>query len=228
MKAIKKTRKIATICSHTEQTDQAAKPPEQAPEGDNPPPAEAANPPPEEAPPAETALPAEPPKDPPPPENPPPDAAPAAAADANAGNLARPKDVEEVHVIYHHPPEYGYRYGYGGHWNNYYNVQGLQQGPAPMINTNVQGIHEQNPTNNTNVQGLHQELPPPVYATHRYNTYKPAPYITEYEYIRSPPWQTHYGRMDHYGEDYHRNVNNSNGNITSMFSDENPNACRIV
>lgn len=233
MKAIKKTRKIATICSHTEPTDPATKPPEQAPEGGGPPPAEAANPPPAEAPQAEAAPPAEPPKDPPPPENPPPEATPApAAADANAGNPARPKDVEEVHVIYHHPPEYGYRYGYGhrfgGHWNNYSNVQGLQQEPPPTVYTNVQGVHhEPPPTMYTNVQGLHHEPPPPVYVTHRYNTYKPPPYITEYEYIRSPPRHAHYSRMDRYSEDY-RNVNNSNGNITSMFSDENPNACRIV
>ncbi|KAM3755630.1 hypothetical protein ACB098_02G053600 [Castanea mollissima] len=209
VKAIKKTRKIATICSHTEPTEPPAPPTEQAPEGAGPPP-DTAKPPPPDAP---TSGPSEPPKEPPPPpENPQPDTAPPPpppppmAPESNTGQPAQNpsvlKDVGQVHVIHHHQPDYGYRYGYdhsyGGHWQKYHNGQGLPQEPPP----------------------------PPVYVTHSYNTYKPSPYVTEYEYVRSPPQQLHYSRMD-YSEDYHSS-NNGNGNITSMFSDENPNACRIM
>ncbi|KAB1213920.1 Heavy metal-associated isoprenylated plant protein 26 [Morella rubra] len=208
VKAIKKTRKIATICSHTEQAEPPAPPTEQAPkEGEGPPP-DAPNPPPPEAPPAEAGPPAEPPKDlPPPPENPPAETTPPPMAPDNntsqaAHNPSGPKDVGEVHVVYHHPPDHGYRYGYGhsygGHWPKYQNHQGLPQEP-----------------------------PQPMYVTHSYNTYKPSPYVTEYEYVRSPPRQTNYSRMDRYSEDYHHG-NTSNGNITSIFSDENPNACSIM
>lgn len=214
VKAIKKTRKVATICAHIEPTDQAAQPSEQAPAEAGTPEPDTVNPPPTEASPS---PPAEPPKDPPPPENPlppenppPPETKPSPmATDTNAGKptgpSSRPTDVEEVHVIYHHPPDYRYRYGYshayGGHGNNYHNGQGSRNEPPP----------------------------PPIYATHNYNTYRPSPYVTEYEYVRSPPQYTHYSRMDHYSEDYHSSsIRNNNGNITSIFSDENPNACRIV
>lgn len=218
IKAIRKTRKIATICSHSEPTEAAAQPTEQAqqaPEGGTPPPPEASdakNPPPAEAPPAEAAPPVEPPKEPPQPENPPPEekTSPSqspVAADTKASQPANPpgaKDVGEVHVIYHHPPDYGYRHWYGhsygtGHWNRHPNSQGFP--PEP---------------------------PQPTYVTHSYNTYRPSPYVTEYEYIQSPPQHTLHSRMNHYNEDYHDNNRSNNGNITSMFSDENPNACRIV
>ncbi|XP_062150330.1 early nodule-specific protein 2-like [Alnus glutinosa] len=219
LKAIKKTRKVVTICSHTEPTEPPAQPPEQAPDGGAPAAPDAANPPPTEAPPTEAAPPppAEPPKDPPPPppqETTPPPMAPDGNTSQPAHNPSGQKDVGEVHVIYHHPPDYGYRYGYGhshgGHWPKHHNGQGLPQEP-----------------------------PQPISVTHSYNTYKPStyvteykhvhspPYVAEYEYVRSPPQQTYYSRMDRYSEDYH-NGNNGNGNITSMFSDENPNACRIM
>ena len=216
IKAIRKTRKIATICSHSEPSDPAAqtteKPPEQAPEGGAPPPpvSDQANPPTAEAPPAETAAStAEPPKDPPQPENPPPpgENPSPVAEETNANQPQRPpgpKDSGEVHVIYHHPPDYGYRYAYGhnygGNWNRH-----------PIS------------------QGVPQAAPKPIYVTHSYNTYRPSPNVTEYEYLRPPPpHHTIYSRMDHYNEDYHDNSRSNNGNITSMFSDENPNACRIM
>ncbi|XP_038721338.1 heavy metal-associated isoprenylated plant protein 35-like isoform X2 [Tripterygium wilfordii] len=202
LKAIRKTRKTATICSHTE-PEPATPPTEQPLNGDAEPlPApEGTNSPAADAPPA-----AEPPQ----PENPPPDAAQAPppspiANDTNAAQPTQPtgpNDVGEAHVIYRlPPPDYGYRYGYShGYvrpWNKY---------PSG--------------------QGLPPESSQPLYVTHSYNTYKPSPYVTEYEYIRSPPRYTYYSRRDHYNEDYHRS--SSNGNITSMFSDENPNACTIV
>ncbi|XP_059647471.1 heavy metal-associated isoprenylated plant protein 36-like [Cornus florida] len=212
IKALKKARKMATICSHTEPTEQPAQPTEPAPENGAPAPEAANQPPAEPAPPAETAPPTEaaPPKDPLPPENLPPEVMPSSVANANpasqAAQSSRPKDVEEVHVIYHHPPDYGYRFGppqsyhhgYGRQLNNYPNGPGIRYEPTP-----------------------------PAYVTHSYNSYKPSPYVTEYEYIRSPPRYTHYSRPEHYSEVYHSS-NNGNGNITSMFSDENPNACRIV
>lgn len=224
IKAIKKTRKIATICSHTEVPEPAPPQTEQAAEGGSSsqqapaPEAAPSNPPATEAPPpADAAPPAEQSKDPPPPENPPQEPTPPPpTTDTNAGQPAqpsRPKEIEEVHVVYHHPPDYGYGYSYGhgysSYWDKYKNGQGPQQ-PAP-----------------------------PVYVTHSYNTYNPSPYVTEYEYIRPPPQYTNHTRiepsygnrvMDRYNEEpvYYVNGNNGNGNVTSIFSDENPNACRIV
>ncbi|XP_077218785.1 uncharacterized protein LOC143852978 [Tasmannia lanceolata] len=189
IKAIKKTRKIATICSHTEATDTQAP----APNVDPPAP-EAANPPPAETPPAKPAPPAEPTKEPPPPqENPAPEVTPSPiATDTNASQPAgpsEPKDVAEVHIIHHHP------HGYSEHWNKY-----------------------------SSINGFRHEAPPHV--IHSYNTYKPSAYISEYGNVRSPPRNFLY-RTEHYTDDYH-NRGNGDGNITSMFSDENPNACRIV
>ncbi|KAF8392639.1 hypothetical protein HHK36_022988 [Tetracentron sinense] len=207
IKAIKKTRKRATICAHTVQTEPAVQSTEPEAALENGLPASNATNLPTESPPAEAAPPVEPPKDPPPPENPPLGVAQSSVAIETTGGHTHhpfgPKDVEEVHVVYRHPPDYnyGYSYGhsYGGNWNNYPNSHGFQHQP-----------------------------PPPVYVTHSYNTYKPSHYISEYE---PPPQQIHYSRPEHYySEDYHNHSNgNSNGNnITSMFSDENPNACRIV
>lgn len=223
VKAIRKTRKTATICSHTEQPDPAAQPSDQKPENGAPP-QEAANPPPPQAPPTESAPPAEPPQDQPPappPENPsPPQENPQPGANGDATNKqpqdCKPpqKDVGEVHGIYHHPHDYGYRYRYhnyeyrdsNSHWYKYPRSHGFRnEQPEP--------------------QG------PPVYVTHSYSTYKPSPYVTEYEYIGSPPCFSHYRRTDqyYYGEDYRSgNPSNGNGNIMSVFSDENPNACKIM
>ncbi|KAH0993004.1 hypothetical protein GBA52_004487 [Prunus armeniaca] len=191
VKAIKKTRKIATICSHTEQQTEPAPPP------------------------TEQEAPEEPPKESPPPELPTPEAAPV-AAEANPGHQMHhpPRDVGEVHTIYHHPPDYGYRYGhsqgYTGYWNRYHNSQGHPQEPTPIP------------------MGPTPTPTPPVYVTHSYNTYRPSPYVTEYEYIQPPPQPAHLSRMNYYNEEHHINVSNSNGNITSIFSDENPNACAVM
>ncbi|XP_044486032.1 leucine-rich repeat extensin-like protein 3 isoform X2 [Mangifera indica] len=229
MKAIKKTRKIATICSRSEVAESSNQPPVQPQEGScGGPTPEAANPPPPPPeganPPAEAAKPPEPPKDqapppptsenpPPPPENlpPPPEVHPSPiATETNTSQKAGPsgpKDIGEVHVIHHHPPDYTYGYGYApsysGHWNRYNNGQRFQQA-APQD-------------------------PQPIYVTHSYNTYKPSPYVTEYEYVRSPPRCVNYSQVDHYNEDYHNNNSyHNNGIITSMFSNEYPNACRIM
>ncbi|KAJ4722092.1 Heavy metal-associated isoprenylated plant protein [Melia azedarach] len=271
VKAIRKTRKLATICSHVEQTEPSNQPTEQAPAEGGASPNDAANPPPPEPPAAEPPQPEEPPKDmpppeipappenppPPPPQNPPPpEVKPSPiAAHANTNQAAGPsgsKDIGEVHIIHHHPPDYGYRYGYGhssysGQWNKY---QGFpHEVPQAHRYLNVQEFAHEAPQAHrySNVQGFPQEAPQvqgpqtkPIYVTHSYSTYKPSPYVTEYEYVRSPPPRyAHYRRMDHYSEDYHNSIayyntsdgngnGNGNGNITSIFSDENPNACRIM
>ncbi|XP_027339299.1 early nodulin-75-like [Abrus precatorius] len=204
VKAIKKTRKIATICNiePTESPSQlpelsSSQPKEPEPEG-NAQPSEATQPQPTETPPVQAGPQEEPPKDTSPHEQPPHETTPSPThtpAEDNPNQQSpstpRTKDVGEVHVIYHNPPNHGNRFGpahnFVGHWGQRYH----------------------------NIPTFLQEPPQPVYVTHSYNTYRPSPYVTEYEYARSPPRHTHY-------------YQNGNGNITSMFSDENPNACRIV
>ena len=207
VKAIKKTRKNAIICSHFEPTESSSQPAEplsqpteQAPEGNAPPAAPDATEQPAEALPAE----AEPPKDQPPEQLPPEPIPPPNPTDNNssqqAQNIPGAKDVGEVHVIHHLPPTYGTRYGFGHGY-----VENWDRGH--------------------NSPEFLQETRPPVYVTHSYNTYRPSPYVTEYEYVRSSSRHTHYSFMEHYySGDYH---SGNNGNITSMFSDENPNACTI-
>lgn len=90
-----------------------------------------------------------------------------------------------------------------------------------------------------------QPQPQPVYVTHSYNTYKPSPYVTEYHDYgrpRSPPPQPQYRYYSQprnyqfadreycysYPHHYQGSGASSNGNIASFFSDENPNACRIM
>ncbi|KAK4800514.1 hypothetical protein SAY86_021001 [Trapa natans] len=264
VKAIKKTRKTATICSHTEPPDPAAQPPEQSPEGGAPP-SDSANPPPQEAPPIE------PPKDAaaPPPESSPPSPAehpnsqpdnnkreghpsqdghqPPAPPPAGHQPPSRPNDVGEGHVFYHHPPppEYGYGYGYGrnfigDHWYvSYPRGQEFQQEywqPPPV--QHAAPLQPPPP----------QPQPQSAYVTHSYNTYRPSPYVTEYHDYgrpRSPPPQPQYRYYSpprnyqlaadqeynyyNYPHHYHGGDGGSNnGNVASFFSDENPNACRIM
>ena len=170
VRAIKKTRKIATICSHTDPAAPTPPPPEPAP-----PAADAAPPPPE--PPTEQP---EPPKDPPPPETPEPE-------------VVKPSPEPEVHMVHHDPHNYVHK----EHWNHEY----------PSVQA-------------------------PVYVTHSYNSYQPSQTMSDYRYLRSPPRSTYYGGADHQAYNdgyYHNNRGGRDGNqVSSMFSDENPNACRIV
>ncbi|CAI9779741.1 unnamed protein product [Fraxinus pennsylvanica] len=187
VKAIKRTRKNAIICSQTEPPDD--QPP---PDGGAPPP-ESSNPPPE---PDENTS-AEQPKDSPPPESKP-------SPDEAADQTSRPKGVEEAHVINHSPPEHGSGYG-GGRCNVAY--------PCGGSGTGFRG-----------------EPPQPIYVAHSYNTHRPSTYVTEYANFRPPPaGYSFYGRPYNYREDFRAgNYGSGNINITSMFSDENPNACTIV
>ncbi|KAK4388408.1 Heavy metal-associated isoprenylated plant protein 23 [Sesamum angolense] len=237
VKAIKKTRKTAIICSHTEQSDEPAQPtPEPAPEnstpegsGEAPPPTESTNPQ-SEQPPTEAAPPAEAQKEPPTPpaqpENPPTEAKPSQEPDndppSQSSQPSKPKEHEEIHVIYHHPPDYGSRYAYPHYvpndnsrqWNAY------PTGPGFRVEPPQPPQPPQSP-----------QPPQPVYVTHSYNTYRPSPYTTEYAYPQSPPGYSYYSRPDNYNQVYYNGSNsngNGNGNITSIFSEENPNACTIV
>ncbi|OWM88133.1 hypothetical protein CDL15_Pgr016706 [Punica granatum] len=276
VKAIKKTRKNAIICSHTEPPDPAAQPPEQPPEGGAPP-ADAANTPPQDAPPAE------PPSDAPHPDNQPP--APQNPTqpepDKKEGQLSQdgqpppppppagqsptgPKDVGEVHVVYHHPlpPDYGYRYGYGRNfgsdrwYGNYPRGHEIHQELPPTVHPLTPTQSHPHPPSRTPSQSTPPLQPPPpqpqptppqpqpIYVTHSYNTHKPSPYVTEYhDYVQPPPpqpqYRYYYGptRHDQFPEDYYNypyqyqgssSSGSSNGNIASFFSDENPNACRIM
>ncbi|KAK6161068.1 hypothetical protein DH2020_004449 [Rehmannia glutinosa] len=164
IKAIKKTRKRAIICLHTEQqSDEPAQPTEPTPEGGEAPPPEPTTQPPEPTQ-TEATSPAE-----PPPENPPPEPM-TSSESANATTTqseqpSKPKEPEEIHVVHHHPPDYGYRYyaygpnfqqGYNGQFNAYHGGPGFREEPP--------------------------QPPQPVYVTHSYNTYKPSPYVTEYAY----------------------------------------------
>ncbi|CAA3025622.1 heavy metal-associated isoprenylated plant 35-like [Olea europaea subsp. europaea] len=179
-KAIKKTRKTAIICSHSETSDD--QPSEPAPDGGAP---ESTN-----QPTAEAAPQAEAPKESPLPENPPSEAA--NGTPTNQPPL-QPKVIEEIHVIHHHAPD-GCGYGYGEQGNQHGRVEQSQ--------------------------------------AHSYNAYKPTPYVTDYAYINrlSPPAHSQYYNRpaDQYTYTNEENRAGSNGNITSIFSDENPNACRIV
>ncbi|KAI3948261.1 hypothetical protein MKX01_014860 [Papaver californicum] len=206
VKAIKKTKKIAIVCSHTEPTKSTEPPTE-------PPPPEAAaahdattsptEPPPDE----NSPPPPEPPKDPPPPENPtPPENKEPEMPTPPPATLEippQPRDLEQIHVIHHHHPQDN-RYAYSGfrndcgHWQSY----------PHELRTNQ-----------------------PMYATHSYNNYTPSPYVSGYyQSARSPPQPTGYRMEQHHNGEY-GNYNSTNGNennITSIFSDENPNACTIV
>lgn len=75
----------------------------------------------------------------------------------------------------------------------------------------------------------HQFLREPPYSvTHSYNTYRPSPYISTYGYLPSPPQEMIYHTFEAYGDGFHQNQGSDGNQITSMLSDENPNACRIV
>ncbi|MQM03117.1 hypothetical protein Taro_035900 [Colocasia esculenta] len=220
LRAIKKTRKIATICSHTEPgAPEQAPPAEPAPAagGDPPaPPADAADQPPAEAPPAEApaAPPAEQTQEPPAPQEdaageakrPSPEAAGAAAVATNQPEdlPADAKDVGEIHTIHrHYHPHHGV---YQDHWPGDYHPHGGYGSGGQLY-----------------------EAPNYLSVIHSYSRHRPATHVSEYGYLQPPPQSVRYAVVEPYSEvDYYRSGRSSEGNnITSMFSDENPNACTI-
>ncbi|KAL3820145.1 hypothetical protein ACJIZ3_006050 [Penstemon smallii] len=120
------------------------------------------------------------------------------------------------------------------------------QPPQPHGHNHQQGYEGQS-SGYPSGPGFRGESAQPVYVSHNYNTYKPSPYVTEYAYSRPPPSYyaprsppnyyayprsppsnySHYSRPDNFNQDYYSG-NHGNGNITSMFSEENPNACKIM
>ncbi|XP_008795807.2 heavy metal-associated isoprenylated plant protein 5-like [Phoenix dactylifera] len=194
VKAIKKTGKIATICSHTEQVEPSGSeqppPSTEAAASSNPPSTEAADQPPSMAPPA---PPGEPPQEAPPEETKAPEINP--SPEAKDATPTEPRDVEEIHMVHHYPQSYIYR----EHWNQY-------------------------PTSGHEIR--HEA---PYHDTHSYSSYRPSPYVTGYGHLQSPPQDIRYSGAEAHHDGYYHNRGAGDGNqMTSIFSDENPNACRIV
>ncbi|XP_051129846.1 extensin-3-like isoform X2 [Andrographis paniculata] len=270
VKAIKKTRKTAVICLHTEPSDEATQSKlEPEPESETEPKPE---PEPESADEHQqnnTQVPSQ--------ENEQNHEAPSQADDTavpepnDETSQAKPrKSLEQIHVVYHHPPDYAY--------DQYFHRGNTAQRNSPQ----------------TRVEP--PQPPRPIQVTHSYNAYKPSPYVTEYAYPHRPPplpppsppppyshyynpseyqnhtyyssagmplqppqpihyysrqeirgepsytpteyaypqsprGYSHYNMVENYSPPLYYSGNNGGGgggNITSMFSEENPNACRIV
>lgn len=155
--------------------------------------------------------------------------------------------TEPGHDISHQqPPEYGQPSDHN-HMANQppdYSQGGHHQQPPEQSYGQV--VHHHQPHNSSH--NYHHSIPQgamsqPATVIHCYNTYKPSSYVTQYvrpptchrpssrtsEYIPQRP-TTHYSqRTEHYNEDYYNTGTSSyNGNITSIFSDENPNACNLM
>ncbi|KAJ1383307.1 Heavy metal-associated domain, HMA [Sesbania bispinosa] len=192
VKAIKKTRKNAIICSNIE-LPSPSRPTEPEPKGNGSAP-DAAQPPPAEAPPAQASPPPEPPHE----ATPSPTPTQHNARQQWQNNPGR-KGAGQVHMMQHHRPNYINKFSSGqsyvDHRDRYHDSPVFLQEPSQ-----------------------------PMYVTHSYDTHMPSSYVTEYEYVSSESWHTHYNSREHYSEAYQ----NGNVNIRSMFSDDNPNACSIV
>ncbi|KAL2338993.1 hypothetical protein Fmac_013439 [Flemingia macrophylla] len=172
VKAIKKTKKNATICSSIDLTS-ASKEPETK---ENAPAPEATQPPPAQSPQPQASPPSE-----PPPQQPPPEATPSHIPTRLSATRqwqdTGTEGVEQVHVIHHHLPNYVDRFSSGHnhdeHWHKHHNGPVFLQAPSQF-----------------------------VYVTHRYNTHMPSSFVTEYEYVRSPSRYTHYNCIEDYSGDY--------------------------
>jgi hypothetical protein len=184
VKAIRKTKRVPTICSHTDPAAEA-QPPPPPDEGQGPPPTDppADVPPPAEAPPSgptpeiKEAPPAE-----PTPEN---KEAPPAEASA--------KDATVIRTVDENP------YGHDDHLyrehsaNHHIDMYGAQYDGAPY------------------------------HVAHSYSHHQSNPYVAECGYVGSPVQEGYY-LHDYYPA---RGKAGDGNQITSMFSDENPNACSI-
>ncbi|KAL6627775.1 hypothetical protein ACP70R_031501 [Stipagrostis hirtigluma subsp. patula] len=187
VKAIRKTKKVPTICSHTDPAAEAQPPPPA--EAEAPPPAD----PPADAPPPAEAAPAE-----PAPENkeapsaePAPENKEAPPADAPA------TEATVIHTVHDSPYSHGHHL-YREHW----------------------GSHN----HHGDMHGVRYDDATPYHVTHSYSHHRPSPYLAEYGYVGSPVQE---GRS-YYSLDYYPARGKGDGSqITSMFSDENPNACSI-
>ncbi|KAJ4807803.1 hypothetical protein LUZ62_020369 [Rhynchospora pubera] len=174
VKAIKRTKKNATICSHIDPAEPAQPINEELPSGEAPPPEPAIL--------AEAVPVTEP--------------VPPVLQEAKLEMNNIPPEVRMVH-------EYSHDFGHRDYWGSdpyYYGVNGMRQ-------------YE----NNHN------------YVTHSYNSYRPSTYVSEYRgYTRSPMQEGQYGVPAYTNNDYYHRRERADGQITSAFSDENPNGCTIV
>ncbi|KAF0918703.1 hypothetical protein E2562_025829 [Oryza meyeriana var. granulata] len=176
VKAIRKTKRVPTIFSHT---DPAAPPPAEGEASPAPPPEEAAAP---------AAKPAPENKEAPPP----------------AADQAPPAtDATVIHMVHDYPYSHDHHHHlFREHW------------PA------------------SHPGSMHAAMVSygggaPYYATHSYS-HRPSPYVSEYSYAGSPAH--HEGRYYSSHDYYYPAAARGKGDgsqITSMFSDENPNACNI-
>ncbi|XP_058082883.1 leucine-rich repeat extensin-like protein 3 [Magnolia sinica] len=102
--------------------------------------------------------------------------------------------------------------------------------PVPTDTGAAQPVGPSGPKDIEPIRIIHHWHEPPHIVTHSYNSYKPSPYVSryamEYGYPQSPQ---QYSISEPYMDYDRRGRRNGGGTlITSMFSDENPNACRIV
>ncbi|CAN6468282.1 unnamed protein product [Victoria cruziana] len=198
VKAIKKARKVATICSHTEFVE--AKPETEPPPAETGSPATDGEPKPADAAPAapepeNPPPPADPTPEPPPPPPPPEPEIPASdGAPATSETPVAPvtKEISEDFQ----PIDYNSKeYEHGGPWYLYHGKCGT-----------------------------------PQVASYAYAySYKPAVYvIPEPVRYRQAPSYTSYHRLEQYEDDYPADLRRGDSSISSIFSDENPNACSVM
>lgn len=171
VKAIRKTKRVPTIFSHTDPAAEAQPPPA---EEEVPPPTD----PPADTVPSAVVTPAE-----SPPENKETKPAETPAMDATV-----------IHTVHGYPNSNDHHM-YNEHWTNH-----------PM-----------------DMHGVRYEASP-YYAMHSYSHHRPNPYIAEYGFGGFPVQEGRY-----YSPEYYPARGKGDGShITSMFSDENPNACNIA
>ncbi|BAC00691.1 OJ1116_C07.8 [Oryza sativa Japonica Group] len=188
VKAIRKTKRVPTIFSHT---DPAAPPPPPAEGEAAPPPADA--PPPEEAPAAEPA---------------PSEAAPPPPAEADQAAAPPATDATVIHMVHDYPYTHDHHHGHGHHLFGRDHWPASHHPAGGMVNYGGGA---------------------PYYAAHSYS-HRASPYVSEYGYVGSPAH--HEGRFYSSHDYYYPAAAGGRGKgdgsqITSMFSDENPNACTI-
>ncbi|KAK3164226.1 hypothetical protein QOZ80_1AG0014400 [Eleusine coracana subsp. coracana] len=178
VKAIRKTKRVPTICSHTDPSAETQPPP---------PPAE-----------GEASPPTDPPADAPPPAEATPENKEAPPAEPTPENKEAPPATEAtvIHTVHVNPYGHDDRL-FQEHWANHpIDMYGLRYDAAPYHVTH----------------------------SHSYSHHRASPYFAEYGYGSFPVQEGRY-----YSHDYYLAARGKgdSSQITSMFSDENPNACSI-
>ncbi|PWA74927.1 Heavy metal-associated domain, HMA [Artemisia annua] len=153
------------------------------------------------------------------------------------------KEAEEIHVVQHYPPDHGQGYNHRVLYNE--SIEHYSSPPSPL--------HKPEPPQAMHVNHSYNKYKPTPYVTEythirpppQYNRSEPRPQqCTRYnkpeppqEYTQkpeSPQPYTNFSREEsppRYARDmgvYHGSSYGNHGHVTSIFSDENPNACTIV